>query len=442
MPLTRFAFLFRKFHQKTATPEEVAEFQRLTAMDEHAAELQQLLEEAWAEPDATAFAEQGSGPVFTAAESEEMLRQVFRGGEESSAAKVVAMDPGRTAPVSSIDGGAMAASGRLRWWRPVAAAVVLLGLGLGVWWWARSGAGAVVAVAVTRPQLPAPVPGGNKAVLILANGSTVLLDSTKNGLLATQGATNVVKVAGGQLAYARGGASAGSVPGGEGASAGGGKGTTAGAAVLYNTIRTPRGGQYEVTLPDGSRVWLNAATSLRFPTVFAGADRTVELSGEAYFEVARVKDQPFKVKVGVMTVDVLGTHFDVMAYDDEESFMTTLLSGAVRVSGGDISKVLKPGEEAVVGWNGQGTTVAEVDTDQAVAWKNGLFQFESAGLKEVMRQVARWYDVDVRYEGTVERHFSGFIARSASLADVLHQLERAGKTSFTLEGRTVTVKPK
>lgn len=406
MPLTRFAFLFRKFHQKTATPEEVAEFQRLAAMDEHAAELQQLLEEAWAEVDTV--------PVFTEMESERMLQQVLR-----------------TGPVR-----------RMRWWRPAAAAAVLAMAGIGVWWWGHSRAGSTTAVVVNTPQ-PAPVPGGNKAVLILDNGSTVTLDSTKNGLVATQGASKVVKVAGGQLAYARaaadavagrgGGANAGDVPG----SAGGGS-----VAVLYNTIRTPRGGQYEVTLPDGSRVWLNAATSLKFPTVFAGADRTVELSGEAYFEVARAKDQPFKVKVGGMMVDVLGTRFDVMAYDDEESFRTTLLSGAVRVSGRAGSSVLKPGQAATVGMDGRGMVVAEADTDQAVAWKNGLFQFESAGLKEVMRQVARWYDVDVRYEGTVERHFSGFIARSAPLADVLHQLERAGKTSFRLEGRTVTVKPK
>lgn len=407
MPLTRFAFLFRKFHQKTATPEEVAEFQRLAAMDEYAAELQLLLEEAWTEADMTAFAEQEPRPVFTAAESEEMLRQVLRAGEEEQASRVV----------------------RMRWWRPAAAAVVLACLGIGAWWWGHSGTRSVVSVAVSKAA-PAPVPGGNKAVLILANGSTVTLDSTKNGLVAMQGASNVVKVAGGQLAYARSGTdtSAGTV----------GKTT----AVFYNTIRTPRGGQYEVTLPDGSRVWLNAATSLRFPTAFTGADRTVELSGEAYFEVARARDQPFKVKVGGMTVDVLGTHFDVMAYDDEESFRTTLLSGAVRVSGGEGSRVLRPGQEASLSLDGREMTVAEADTDQAVAWKNGLFQFESAGLKEVMRQMARWYDVDVHYEGTVERHFSGFIARSASLADVLHQLERAGKTSFTLEGRTVTVKPK
>jgi len=426
MPLTRFAFLFRKFHQKTATPEEVAEFQRLAAMDEHAAELQQLLEEAWAEADTM--------PVFTETESEALLERVLVAGREAQEGRVLREDAERS------KGRVVEMAPVVRWPRIVAAAVVLAGLGIGVWWWGHSGARSTMPVAVSK-AVAAPVPGGNKAVLILANGSAVTLDSTKNGLVAMQGASNVVKVAGGQLAYARSG-TAGAASGGKGMTAGDAPRADGAATVLYNTIRTPRGGQYEVTLPDGSRVWLNAATSLRFPTAFAGTDRTVELSGEAYFEVARAKDQPFKVKVGGMTVDVLGTHFDVMAYDDEKSFRTTLLSGAVRVSGGEGSRVLRPGQEASLSLDGRGVTVAEADTDQAVAWKNGLFQFESAGLKEVMRQVARWYDVDVHYEGTVERHFSGYIARSASLADVLHQLERAGKTSFTLEGRTVTVKPK
>ena len=425
MPLTRFAFLFRKYYQKTATPEEAAEFTRLAALEEHAAELQQLLEEAWAEPGnepETGFVAEPAGaepagaepifmgpvgiePVFTETESENMLRRVLRGGEEATEGRVIVM---------------AAARSKFRWMRAAVAAVVLIGLGLGVWWWAHrpEQVRPQVAVASTGPK---PVPGGNKAVLILANGSTVTLDSTKTGLVALQGNTNVVKVGGGQIAYQNG---------------------MSQSTVLYNTVRTPRGGQYQVMLPDGSRVWLNAATSLRFPTAFAGTDRTVELSGEAYFEVAPGRDRPFKVKVGAMTVDVLGTHFDVMAYDDEESFRTTLLSGAVRVSGGDGSKVLKPGEGAALGSDRRIVMVAEADTDQAVAWKNGLFQFESAEVKEVMRQVARWYDIDVHYEGRIDEHFSGFIARNAPLTDVLHQLQRAVKTSFTLEGRTVTVKPK
>ena len=389
MPPTRFAFLFRKYYQKTASPEEVAEFTRLAGMDEHAAELQQLLEEAWAAPDDLTA-------VFTEAESEKILAGVLGTGRDSREGKVVFG------------------------WRRIAVAASVLGLlGLGIWWWAlppRTRVEPTVSVSLRKP-----VTGGNKAILILGNGSAVTLDSTKNGLLATQGSTNIVKLASGQLAY---------------------QGGSQGVAVLYNTVRTPRGGQYQVTLPDGSKVWLNAATSLRFPTAFTGGDRTVELNGEAYFEIAPEKGQPFKVKVGGMEVDVLGTHFNVMAYDDEESFRTTLLSGAVRVEGGNAARILKPGEEARWDPGPAAFSVEAVDTDQCVAWKNGLFQFDGAPLKELMRQVARWYDIDVHYEGTIDRHFSGYIARSAPLADVLHLLERAGKTSFTLEGRTVTIKPK
>ena len=425
MPLTRFAFLFTKYYQKTATAEEAEEFIRLAAMDEHAAELQRLLEEAWVRPDAT--------PAFSEAESEALLADVLRTGREAQEgreAKVIPMDVERVEPLGR----------RRRWVRFAAAAVVVGAVGLGGFLWVHRGD--QLPVAGVRFVAPVAVPGGNKAVLILSDGSAVPLDSTKNGVLATQGNTHVVKVAGGQLAYANDAA--------DGAR-GAGTGTTA-QAILYNTVRTPRGGQYQVTLPDGSRVWLNAATSLRFPTAFTGTDRTVELSGEAYFEIASRKDQPFRVKVREMTVAVLGTHFNVMAYDDEESFRTTLLTGAVRVEEGETANFgnastqrsvqLKPGEEARLSLDTKAISVAEADTDQCVAWKNGLFQFEGATLENVMRQVARWYDVDVHYTGTIERHFSGMISRNAPLADVLHVLERAGKTSFTLEGRTVTVKPK
>jgi transmembrane sensor len=405
----------------------------MAAMDEHAAELQQLLEEAWAAPETDwadaegSPAKQGGLPLFTEAESEELLRQVLRAdGEAQEAREMWDVREGREAKVVP-----MTQVGRRLPWRRIAAAAVVGVLGLGGWWWARPDKRLTETV-VQRPAVETVVkPGGNKATLVLANGSTVTLDSTKNGVLATQGTTNVVKVAGGQLAYA------GGVADGAGGTAGQTK-----MAILYNTVRTPKGGQYQVTLPDGSRVWLNAATALRFPTAFTGRERTVELTGEAYFEIAPRKDQPFIVKVHEMTVDVLGTSFDVMAYDDEEIFRTTLLTGAVRVEGGKTAKLLRPGEAARLDTNTKVISVAEADTDQAVAWKNGLFQYEGATLETVMRQVARWYDVDVAYTGKVERHFSGMISRNAPLAEVLHVLERAGKTSFTLEGRTVTIRPK
>jgi ferric-dicitrate binding protein FerR (iron transport regulator) len=256
-------------------------------------------------------------------------------------------------------------------------------------------------------------PGTSKALLILGDGSMVTLDSVHRGALARQGNTEIVAQGGGRLAYeAHGGASE------------------------FNTIRTPRGGQYQVTLPDGSRVWLNAASSLRFPTTFDGKDRSVELTGEAYFEITARSSQPFKVKVGDTEVDVLGTHFNVMAYDDEGSINTSLLQGSVRVG----NLVLTPGEEARLDRQTGVLKKTDSDTEQVVAWKNGLFQFEGATIETIMRQVGRWYDVDVRYEGDMRRHFSGEIPRSAGLGDVLHMLELAGPAKFNLEGRTVTVK--
>jgi ferric-dicitrate binding protein FerR (iron transport regulator) len=383
MALTKLAFLYQKYYDKTATPEERTEFMRLAQLEEHAAELQQLMEESWDE-----F---GGQPVFTAEQSEEMLGNVMR-------------EAGVQAPVR-----------RIRWSRVMAAAVIIGMLGFGVWWWVRPVGHTVVGVAA-GPALRPVVAGGNKAELILDNGSVVTLDSAKNGLVSTQGKTQVVKVAGGQLKYT---------------------GNMNETAVLYNTVRTPRGGQYQVALPDGSRVWLNAATALRFPTAFNGKDRTVELTGEAYFEIAARKDQPFRVKVRDMTVDVLGTHFNVNAYDDEESFRATLLEGAVRVN----DRVLKPGQEARMMMDSKELSVEAVDTDQVVAWKNGLFQFEGATVEAVMRQVARWYDVDVQYAGKPTKHCSGLISRNTPLAEVLHIIGRTSKTSFTLEGRTVIVRP-
>jgi ferric-dicitrate binding protein FerR (iron transport regulator) len=291
-------------------------------------------------------------------------------------------------------------------------------------------------IAQLKPDVPKAgvTPGSNKAILILNDGATVALDSLRTGTLATQGNTRIVQLASGRLSYNSMAPDAAT----NNATATGTSGAT---APLYNTVRTPKGGQYQITLPDGSKVWLNAATSIRFPTAFAGQDRTVELTGEAYFEIAPNKDQPFRVKAGEMTVDVLGTHFNIMAYENEGSINTSLLQGSVRIAKSGQTRILQPGQESRVDISTGHILVAAADTDQAVAWKNGLFQFDGATLETVMRQVERWYDVEVRYEGEVPKHFSGQIPRSASLPEVLHMLDLAGKTRFTLEGRTVVVKP-
>jgi len=246
---------------------------------------------------------------------------------------------------------------------------------------------------------------------------------------------------------------------------------TAAAPAIYNTISTPRGGQYQLVLPDGTRVWLNAASSLRFPTAFTGSDRTVSMTGEVYFEVAPDKVRPFHVQVNDMTVDVLGTHFNVMAYGDEAAVKTTLLEGSVKVKAGDQERLLIPGQQASLGNRAapgapqaggaqsdavqrastgnpgaprpaaEKLSVQTADVQQAIAWKNGFFEFENMDLGTIMRQISRWYDVDISYEtqDTAAR-FGGGISRKLDLPDVLRLLEVNG-VHFRLDKRTLTVIP-
>lgn len=260
-------------------------------------------------------------------------------------------------------------------------------------------------------------PGGNKAILTLSNGTQIVLDSAGQGVLATQGGTAVIKSQQGQLEYKEEGTE------------------EANAAMVYNTLRTPRGGQYMIVLPDGTKVWLNSQSSLQFPAVFNGSERRVELTGEAYFEVARNKQKPFHVISGGADITVLGTHFNVMAYTNEPQMATTLLEGSVKVSRGGRSEVIKPGGQVLLSENGM--AVRTVDTDDAVAWKTGIFRFNNDSLKSIMRQIERWYDVQIDYASMPDKEYSGMVRRSSHLSEVLKMLEVAGQVRFTIEGRTV-----
>jgi transmembrane sensor len=266
-------------------------------------------------------------------------------------------------------------------------------------------------------------PGGNKAVLILAGGSAITLDSAKSGNLARLGNTNVVKVDNGELAYHP------SEHEGQGPEG-------------YNELRTPRGGQYRLILPDGTRVWLNAASSIQFPTAFREAVRKVTVTGEAYFEVARDVVHPFIVNVdNRMQVDVLGTRFNVNAYSDETSLNTTLLQGSVRVVNGNQITPLTPDQQFRIYNNGRSEVMDGADIEAIVAWKNGQFQFESDNITAVMRQIARWYDVDVLYAGKIpEGTFSGEVSRNTNLSNVLKIFELSG-LHFKIENNKVTVLP-
>ena len=276
-------------------------------------------------------------------------------------------------------------------------------------------------------------PGSEKAILELSDGSRVALDSMANGGQLQQGATRILKQDDGQLQY-----HPGKMP----------PGMTEG-AVAYNTVSTPRGGQYRVVLPDGSKVWLNAASSLRFPTGFAGNKREVELTGEAYFDVAKNPAMPFMVRVKPfagntssqpMQVEVLGTGFNINAYGDENDRRTTLIEGSVKITAGSNHAVLRPGQQALVNTGGL-QLMPEVDTGEVIAWKNGLFQFKEANIQSIMRQVSRWYDVDVEYKGNVNQLFFGKIPRRVQVSTLLKILESTGWAHFTIEGKKITVAP-
>lgn len=275
-----------------------------------------------------------------------------------------------------------------------------------------------IATVPANGDAPAP---GNQAVLTLSDGRTLILGSAANGLLAEEQGTKVIQPASGEIAY-----------------------ETAGAATAgYHTLSVPRGGQYKVILPDGSLVWLNAESALRFPATFSGHAREVELRGEAYFEVAKDAARPFTVAINAPegpagTVTVLGTRFNINAYADNGTVSTTLLEGSVRVQKEEATTILKPGQQAVVG---AGITVIPADEAGAIAWKEGRFLFRDATVHTIGEQIKRWYDVEIEYEGTVTQRFNTEVARSTPLPRLLDALEGTGQVHFTLRGKKLLIRP-
>ncbi|QNA43707.1 FecR family protein [Lacibacter sediminis] len=274
----------------------------------------------------------------------------------------------------------------------------------------------------TQPQLHQDhLPGGDRAVLTLADGSSIVLDSAGNGMLAQQGTTEIIKKEDGQLLY--------------------NSQDNATEEIAYNLLQTPRGGQYKITLPDGSKVWLNAASSLKYPVVFSGKERRVEITGEAYFEIAKDALRPFKVQLNQMEVEVLGTHFNINSYTDEETVRTTLLEGRVKVTAASESKFLQPGQQAQLKPSGNMKIVNDANLEETVAWKDGNFQFENSDIKSVMRQLSRWYDVEISYQGNISTHFIGGISRNVKLSQVLSMLQQTGEVRFIIEGKKIIVMP-
>lgn len=308
----------------------------------------------------------------------------------------------------------------------VAASLVLVAALGGLWYFGHrsSFSPGQAPMVVTSNKEAAPAPGSNHATLILGDGKVMTLNGVANGLLVKQGTTNVVKTNEGTLTY-------------EASVSNGGE-------ALRNTVVTPKGGMYALVLPDGSKVWLDADSKLRFPVAFTGTERVVELAGEAYFEVAKDRAKPFKVKVsGKNTeIQVLGTHFNVSAYDEDSILKTTLLEGSVKVTNGTHSTLLIPGQQARVDIsNGVFQVVNEPRAAETAAWKDGTFMFHES-LPEIMRQIGRWYNLDVVYVGNcgeLPKTFS--FGKKFELSKVFEELEFIGLAHCKLEGKKIIVTP-
>ena len=260
-------------------------------------------------------------------------------------------------------------------------------------------------------------PGKEGAILTLGNGKTILLDAAGNGNIASQGAIAVVKK-NDMVVY---------------------EGVDHGPEIVYNTMSTPRRRQFSLVLSDGTKVWLNAASSITYPTAFTGKERKVSVSGEVYFEVAHRDDNPFIVEKGDVTVKVLGTHFNVNTYQDDHDIKITLLEGAVSVNNKTTSALIKPGQQARVADDHKIKVLKDINMEDVMAWKNGLFHFEGTRIESLMQQLARWYDIEVVYSKRTDELFYAEIPRNTNLSDVLKALELTGKVKFAIDGNKVIV---
>lgn len=313
------------------------------------------------------------------------------------------------------------------WYQVGVAASILLLLSIGLYFYTNRTIDTSLALSESKAIKEKSIikPGGDKAVLTLSDGSKIILEDAKKGLLANQAGVSIQKTADGELLYsfAKNVSSESEIlP----------------EKVLYNKIETPFGGKYQINLPDGSKVWLNSASTLRFPAMFTGNTREVELNGEAYFDVAKNPSMPFKVITKDQIVEVLGTQFNINSYSDEESFKTTLIEGSVKIIYKDRVVLLSPGQQFKP--NVKSSQVIEADTEEVTAWKNGYFLFKDEDIQSIMRKVSRWYNVEVNYSGDVpDVGFGGNISRSKDINEVLNVLQLTNAVHFKVEGRRITV---
>lgn len=312
---------------------------------------------------------------------------------------------------------------RLEWLKWVAAACVLISISYPLFRYLSAPPIKTAIVSSQNNIVKTDIsPGNSKAILTLANGSSIVLNNSKKGILAKAGNTSIIQKTGGELSYQPD------------------LDVKTATNIQYNVLKTPPGGEYQLQLPDGTRVWLNAASSIKFPNAFAGANRRVELVGEAYFEVSKNPAMPFIVAANGTETRVLGTHFNVMAYPDEPGVTTTLFEGSVKFSRNKSDVLLTPGNQALLNNATNLITVQKANLEEVLAWKNGYFNFQDEDIHSIMRKVARWYNVEVVYDaGFGAMHFDGTLSRYNNISDLLKMLQSTGTIHFKVEGRRITV---
>jgi ferric-dicitrate binding protein FerR (iron transport regulator) len=435
MALSSIQELFQKYLDETITPAELTRLYELIGGGYDPKELDPLLEAAYADSRyAVTDSEAGRKEALEGLLDRIMVKELYpelsdtAEGDENGGGRGRSGLGWRSRRDESGAHGDRHGSIKRGWgWRRYAAvAAVLLTAGAYLLYNSRHSGVPVPAMAMNKPVKDIAAPTGAKTTLTLSGGQQILLDSAGSGPLAVQGGTSVRKLKNGQLAYENGSRNPN--------------------ALLYNILSTAKGGQTMVVLADGTKVWLNALSSLRYPTAFPGRERLVELDGEAYFEVSTDKSKPFKVNIrGKGEVEVLGTHFNVNAYQDEPTINTTLLEGSVRVNrkGGaaETAVTIKPGQQAQM--DEQRLRVdKDANLEEVMAWKNGYFFFDGANIEEIMRQVSRWYAIQIIYEGNVKgERFAGSLPRSANASKLLEVLSLTKTVSFDIQDNVIIVKP-
>jgi len=394
---SRLSYLFQRYYNGEATGRETDELMELVRKSKDDERLSDLTREVWENL-------HEADQVFPEEVKDRILNSIVSFSQDEL-------------PVEkNYDGPDQNDSRKIGWWRKysVAAAVALICIA-GAWWKWDSDRKEKEGLAGIQSDIK---PATNRAMLTLADGSTVLLDDAADGVISRQGAIEISKVEDGYIVY-----------------------KVAGNKVYangINTVSTPRGGRYKVGLPDGSAVWLNASSSIKFPAGFGADERKVEIEGEVFFDIKKDVMRPFRVIFGVNEVAVLGTRFNIAYYPDEAVSRTTLVEGSVALKNGNKKNTLVPGQAASITKDGA-ISIAAVDVEEMIAWKNDLFYFKEADIKTIMQQVSRWYDIEVGYEGVLpEKQFAGRVRRDVELSEFMAMLQYAG-VNYRMEGRKMII---